>query len=154
MLIGIIIGVCAMSLFAFFAVWALDEGKEELALILTGPVMWVWMLVGKTGYTIYKKVSLWYFRRNYSRCQFYIRGQLEDTYYIRNDLIPNFYTDKNNNPDYIKVMATCEDAKALPWRKQKVNGNGTGRKNKYLNSVLAKAVQPYTDFYRKLVQGG
>lgn len=151
MLIEIIIGVCIMSVFALLALCALDAGKETLSMMLCGPAMWLWIIAAKLGYTIYKAVALYFFRRDYLVYQTYISGHLHDTYYIHKAVADLFYTTGENHDDhYVVFIKDCKDAKSLPLKQRKVTPHGIGRKYHLTENFLSKYIRPYSDFYRRM----
>lgn len=52
MIIGIIIGICIMSVLSTISVFALDNGKDKVAAIFSGPAMWLCIIV----YYVVKKI--------------------------------------------------------------------------------------------------
>lgn len=47
MLVGIIIGICVMSIFGVIGSWCIEEDKETLGKILLGPCSWL-LILGST----------------------------------------------------------------------------------------------------------
>ena len=47
MIEGMILGVCAMSMFSMLAVVCSDSGKDKLAMVFCGPACWLWVGVLK-----------------------------------------------------------------------------------------------------------
>lgn len=154
MLIGFILGVCLMSLSAIFAIIMAEDGKDTAAIILAGPVMWVWIIVGRTAYAIYKKTALYLIRKNYLRYQIYDHGHLNDTYYIHRNVADFFYTkDENHNDYYVVFISDCANVKSLPFKQRKVTPRGIGRKYHLTENYLCKYIRPYTSLYRKMYHG-
>ena len=49
MLVGIIIGICVMSMFSVIGSWCIEEDKETLGKILLGPCSWLLVLGSTLG---------------------------------------------------------------------------------------------------------
>lgn len=152
MIFGIIIGVCVMSLSAFFAVWALDEGKEELMYFLCGPVMWIWILICIIGGRIYKKLSLNHFRKNYLRFLACGPSYSTNIYYIHKKVASDFFKHRELNSHYMDFQGTCLDAKSVPYKQFKITPNGLGREYRAQEKNLLRYIKPDSNFYRKILK--
>jgi hypothetical protein len=149
-----ILGFCTMSVFTLLALYALDTGKKNLLMVLAGPAMWLWIMVAKTGYTIYKTIALAIFRNNYLCYRTYVKGNLHDTYYIHKNVADFFYTKEDNHDNYYAIfIKDCKDAKSLPFKQRKVTPRGVGRHYRTTEQFLANSIRPYTEFYNRMAYG-
>lgn len=147
MLLGFVLGVCLMSVCAFFAIVAIDEGHETLAIILTGPFAWVYIPVGGLIYRLIVKIRLFFFRRNYDAFKFYVGGSYSDTYYIHKSVSGYFYRKQDNPKYYVEFMKDCSEAKSLPLPRFKITPKGLRHVPDYKNDFLANYIWRNSKIY-------
>jgi hypothetical protein len=121
-----------MSVFAFLAALAFDDGNDEVGVWLCGPLMWAWIIIGGSCYKLWHWFTLCHFRKNYIAVMFYHNGYRWDTYYIHKAAIGLFKTkeDAGENAEYYtEIIKDCTKAKQLPFKQYIIDKTGKRRKN-------------------------
>lgn len=159
MLIGIIIGVCAMSALTTvcYCLGWLDDNCAPKELIATGPVACIAFIMCFIVGRIYKGLYMRNIHKHYNKYNLYRDYSTEgrpvylDTYFIHVDLARQFYTRADNAEGFIELCGSGKDCKNPP-QKAYIISKRRSKKYPYPKDLLP-AIRPYTDFYWKIEKG-
>ncbi len=149
MLAGIIIGIFVMSLFTFMDLIAFDAENDKLVILFGGPFVWLLTFVSEGFERIYKFFILWRLCHYYSSAVFVSDGKRYNYFYIKNDILNNFYTKEDNSRNYIVNIRSLKTMKTIPCKCFIINKRTLRKKNEQ-NEILKLFIHSNSELYNKI----